>query len=175
LLVDVIVSIERSRRTRSKHHNSRNSKEHGFGVHPPSRIRINAASFNYPSCHPRVSAANGAARYFGDGKKQELALLVDRGSCIRGMAASRPYFAMLQPDPLPTYASFPQSELRARGLRDLQVAQLVHAHTSAQATPILPFGAARLDDQFVLTADKVFARDLVLVVHLNELRILDKI
>jgi hypothetical protein len=43
---------------------------------------------------------------FGNGKKQELALLVDchRGSCIRGMAGSGPYFAMLQPDPLPTYA-----------------------------------------------------------------------
>jgi hypothetical protein len=28
---------------------SRNSKEHGFGIDPPSRIRINAARFNYPS------------------------------------------------------------------------------------------------------------------------------
>src|ERR1700745_1614625 len=28
---------------------SRNSKEHGFGIDPPSRIRINAASFNYPN------------------------------------------------------------------------------------------------------------------------------
>jgi len=25
---------------------SRNSKEHGFGIDPPSRIRINAARFN---------------------------------------------------------------------------------------------------------------------------------
>ena len=28
---------------------SRNSKEHGFGIDPPSKIRINAASFNHPS------------------------------------------------------------------------------------------------------------------------------
>ena len=28
---------------------SRNSKEHGFGIDPPSRNRINAARFNYPS------------------------------------------------------------------------------------------------------------------------------
>jgi hypothetical protein len=28
---------------------SRNSKEHGLGIDPPSRIRINAARFNYPS------------------------------------------------------------------------------------------------------------------------------
>jgi hypothetical protein len=26
---------------------SRNSKEHDFGIDPPSRIRINAARFNY--------------------------------------------------------------------------------------------------------------------------------
>ena len=44
-----------------------------------------------------------------------------------------------------------------------------------QLTPIAPFGAAKLADQFALTADKVFARDLVLVVHLNEVRVLDKI
>ncbi|MGA8613822.1 MAG: hypothetical protein WB760_19535, partial [Xanthobacteraceae bacterium] len=28
---------------------SRNSKEHGFGIDPSSRIRINAARLNYPS------------------------------------------------------------------------------------------------------------------------------
>ena len=28
---------------------SRNSKEHGFGIDPPSRIQINAARFNYVS------------------------------------------------------------------------------------------------------------------------------
>src|SRR5271155_6240489 len=28
---------------------SRNSKEHGFGIDPPSKIRINAPRFNYPA------------------------------------------------------------------------------------------------------------------------------
>ena len=49
-------------------------------------------------------------------------------------------------------------------------------HELADLTKPGPFGAATIDDdQFVLTADKVSARDLILVVHLNEDRDLDKV